>query len=323
MADYGTIKVNKVTYKNGSDSDTDFNFKTDVVSSSDVALKAAKAGDTFTGDILIDNQKELRLGEPDGAGTNYVGFEAPDTIASNVVWKLPNADGSASQFLKTDGSGNLSWASDTSTDSTKMPLAGGTFTGNVNAGVDDTGVDVKFFGATAGAYLLWDESADSLLTGGGATIDIVKDKLKIGGTAVTTTAAELNQLDNKTAVNTADAQTVTGEKSFDDVKYSRGTINAIGTTGTFTIPLDSGNNHSITLSGGSTLTFSNLDADAVGQSGTVYCTNNGAHSHGFAGHCKFVKGLTIPAVANKDFIVTYFVPTASTVVVDIINLDDT
>ena len=323
MADYGTIKVNKVTYKNGSDADTDFNFKTDIVATSDLNLKAAKAGDTFTGDILIDNQKELRLGEPDGAGTNYVGFEAPDTIASNVIWKLPNADGSASQFLKTDGSGNLSWASDTSTDSTKMPLAGGTFTGNVNAGVDDTGVDVKFFGATAGAYLLWDESADSLVTGGGATIDIVKDKLKIGGTAVTTTAAELNQLDNKTAVNTADTQTLTGEKSFYDVKYSRGTINAIGTTGTFTIPLDSGNNHSITLSGGSTLTFSNLDADAVGQSGTVYCTNNGAHTHSFAGHCKFVKGLTIPAVANKDFIVTYFVPTASTVVVDIINLDDT
>ena len=315
MADYGTIKVNRVTYKNGSDADTHFDFKDDIVGTS--------TDNTFTANITIDNQKELRLGEPDGAGTNYVGFEAPDTIASNVVWKLPNADGSASQFLKTDGSGNLSWASDTSTDSTKMPLAGGTFTGNVNAGVDDTGVDVKFFGATAGAYVLWDESADSLLTGGGATIDIVKDKLKIGGTAVTTTAAELNQLDNKTAVNTADTQTLTGEKSFDDVKYSRGTINAIGVTGTFTIPLDSGNNHSITLSGGSTLTFSNLDADAVGQSGTVYCTNNGTHSHSFAGHCKYVKGLTIPAVANKDFIVTYFVPTASTVVVDIINLDDT
>ena len=60
MADYGTIKVNKVTYKNGSDSDTDFNFKTDIVATSDLNLKAAKAGDTFTGDILIDNQKELR-----------------------------------------------------------------------------------------------------------------------------------------------------------------------------------------------------------------------------------------------------------------------
>ena len=30
-------------------------------------------------------------------------------------------------------------------------------------GVDDTGHDVKFFGATAGSYMLWDESADALL----------------------------------------------------------------------------------------------------------------------------------------------------------------
>ena len=37
-----------------------------------------------------------------------------------------------------------------------------TFTGTVTTGVDDTGVDVKFFGASAGAYMLWDESADTL-----------------------------------------------------------------------------------------------------------------------------------------------------------------
>ena len=43
--------------------------------------------------------------------------------------------------------------------------------------------------------MLWDESADKLLTAGGAVVDIVKDKLLIGGTAVTTTAAELNVLD--------------------------------------------------------------------------------------------------------------------------------
>ena len=85
--------------------------------------------------------------------------------------------------------------------------AAGSFTtisaaGAVTVGVDDTGYDVKFFGATSGAYLLWDESADKLLTAGGAVVDIVKDKLLIGGTAVTTTAAELNILDGVTATNT-------------------------------------------------------------------------------------------------------------------------
>ena len=38
-----------------------------------------------------------------------------------------------------------------------------TFSGAVTVGVDDTGHDVKLFGATSGSFALWDESADSLL----------------------------------------------------------------------------------------------------------------------------------------------------------------
>jgi len=40
--------------------------------------------------------------------------------------------------------------------------AGSTFSGTVTVGVDDTGKDVKLFGASAGAYMEWDESADQL-----------------------------------------------------------------------------------------------------------------------------------------------------------------
>jgi len=36
----------------------------------------------------------------------------------------------------------------------------------ITVGVDDTGHDVKFFGATSGQYLLWDESADKLIVTG-------------------------------------------------------------------------------------------------------------------------------------------------------------
>ncbi len=38
-------------------------------------------------------------------------------------------------------------------------------------GVDDTGYDVKFFGATSGKYMEWDESADQLEVVGTATVD--------------------------------------------------------------------------------------------------------------------------------------------------------
>ena len=34
--------------------------------------------------------------------------------------------------------------------------------GTLTVGVDDVGHDVKFFGATAGSYMLWDESHDRL-----------------------------------------------------------------------------------------------------------------------------------------------------------------
>lgn len=42
-------------------------------------------------------------------GTTSVGFKAADTIAANVVWTLPAADGSNSQVLQTNGAGVLSW----------------------------------------------------------------------------------------------------------------------------------------------------------------------------------------------------------------------
>ena len=82
----------------------------------------------------------------------------------------------------------------------------------VTVGVDDTGYDFKLFGATSGAHIIWDASDDALETVGGATINIVKDKLKIAGTAVTTTAAELNKLDGVTAT-TAELNYVDGVTS--------------------------------------------------------------------------------------------------------------
>jgi hypothetical protein len=51
------------------------------------------------------NNNELRFYE----GANYVGFEAP-ALSADKIWVLPAADGSNGQVIKTDGSGNLSFA---------------------------------------------------------------------------------------------------------------------------------------------------------------------------------------------------------------------
>ncbi len=44
-----------------------------------------------------------------------------------------------------------------------LQVAGGSTGGSITIGEDDTGYDVKFFGATSGSYFLWDESVDTLL----------------------------------------------------------------------------------------------------------------------------------------------------------------
>jgi len=54
-----------------------------------------------------------------------------------------------------------------------------TLKGTLTVGKDDTGHDVKFFGATSGAYMLWDESADELVFSTGASIDLTADKVMI------------------------------------------------------------------------------------------------------------------------------------------------
>ena len=45
----------------------------------------------------------------DSDGSHYVGFQAPSTVGTNLVWTLPASDGSASHVLKTAGDGTLSF----------------------------------------------------------------------------------------------------------------------------------------------------------------------------------------------------------------------
>ena len=57
----------------------------------------------------------LQLMEDSDNGSNYVALKSPSAVTSNVTWTLPAADGSANQVIQTDGSGNLSFATSTST----------------------------------------------------------------------------------------------------------------------------------------------------------------------------------------------------------------
>ena len=84
-----------------------------------------------------------------------------------------------------------------------LKVAGGLdIDGVINVGEDDTGYDVKFFGDTASAYMLWDTSADDLILAGGAGLVVPAGQFTLGSTAVAATAAELNIMDGDTSVGT-------------------------------------------------------------------------------------------------------------------------
>ena len=109
-----------------------------------------KAGGTMTGNLIVDNAKEVRFSEADSNGANYLALKAPASVASDITWILPATDSTGTQFLKSDGSGNLGWATDSTTDNTKLPLAGGTLTGDL---ILNAQKDLRFADADSSNYV--------------------------------------------------------------------------------------------------------------------------------------------------------------------------
>ena len=88
--------------------------------------------------------------------------------------------------------------------------AASTMLGTLTVGVNDTGHDVKFFGATSGKYMQWDESADSLLVAG--TIDVAGaiefDSLSGTGAVAITDILDQDDLSGNSATALATQQSI-------------------------------------------------------------------------------------------------------------------
>ena len=92
---------------------------------------------------------QLRMTELTTIGSNYVGFKAPDSIALDLVFTLPAADGSNGQTLTTNGSGQLGWT--TVGGGVTAVTAGSGIVSSTSSGTATVSLDSS--GVTAGTYL--------------------------------------------------------------------------------------------------------------------------------------------------------------------------
>ena len=171
--------------------------------------------------VIIGNNAStggtVKLNEGTNNGTNFIGLKAPNAVTTTTTFTLPDGDGSAGQFLKTDGSGNLDFAtvnqfidlagdSGTDTYNTAETL---TFTGGsgIDTAITDNTVTVTAAGITnsnlSGSAAISNANlanptttlGSSTLTLGATTTDIagltslVVDSITINGSTVSTTAS--------------------------------------------------------------------------------------------------------------------------------------
>jgi len=171
--------------------------------------------------VIIGNSATVggtvKFNEGTNNGTNFIGLKAPNAVTASQTFVLPDGDGTAGQFLKTDGSGNLDFATvnqfidlagDTGTDTYNtaetLTFAG---TGGLVQTVTDNTVTVTATALTnanlSGSAAISNANlanptttlGSSTLTLGAATTDIagltslVVDSITINGSTLSTTAS--------------------------------------------------------------------------------------------------------------------------------------
>ena len=182
-----------------------------------VIVDSNKAIDEFIVGINASAGGQIKFNEATNNGSSFIGLKAPNNVTTTTTFTLPDGDGSAGQFMKTDGGGNLSFstvnqfidlAGDTGTDTYNtaetLTFAGGSGMATVvtdnNVEIQATALTNANLSGTAGitnANLANPATTlgSSTLTLGATETDlagltsIVIDDITINGQAITTTAA--------------------------------------------------------------------------------------------------------------------------------------
>jgi len=167
--------------------DTDGHLVPAANSTQNIGSSSARLGTLYVTDLVTGDQGDLRFNDADSS--NFVAFQAPATVGSNITWTLPAEDASVSGYaLVSDASGTLSWAA-----------AGATISQDEATNTD---FNLYFASTTSGALtaVKYDSGVHYNPSTGTLTSSVVDaTTLKIGGTSVTATATELNYVDGVTS----------------------------------------------------------------------------------------------------------------------------
>ena len=119
--EYGELALNY------TDGNLFFKTASNAVSLISSTKTANYSGNVVASNIYVNNAGQV--GWYDSDSSNYVAFKAPNSVASNLTWTLPQIDGTYGQLLTTDGATTLSWSDGTGATGSQ----GGFFNSTLNA----------------------------------------------------------------------------------------------------------------------------------------------------------------------------------------------
>lgn len=220
-------------------------YYTDILAGSSATPADLKVGNGST------SGGSLKLMEDSDNGTNSVALKAPDTLAADLAFVLPSSDGSANQVMATDGSGNLSFVSTTSS----------------LEGASDTDISSP----AAGHILVHDgsDSFDNVAMSGDVTMNSsgvtvigagTVEFAMLDGAVVQTSGESFSDDDVSLMTSAAILDKIQATATLEDLDFSDG-------TNTGSVDLDS---QSLTIAG----TANEIETSASGQTLTVGLPND-------------------------------------------------
>ena len=185
----------------------------------------------FKCDITLEDATDIQFTNLAGANTGKISSDGNNLVLSNAVGDVLLGDGASDVYIG-DGTNNVDIifeqsGSISSESGAELTLGNGggtlalgsaissaaTILGDLTVGVDDTGHDVTFFGATSGKKMLWDQSADTLIVDG--TLDVNGDATVLSGAGSGSLTVGRNANENMVIYVDDSNTTITGVQDSD------------------------------------------------------------------------------------------------------------